>query len=69
MVMFISKIGKIIKESPFKREYIQKEIGISRNTLSSWCNGKTHPNAPELFSLAKLLGKKVDELYEWKKET
>ncbi|UAT29487.1 helix-turn-helix domain-containing protein [Bacillus badius] len=63
--MFISKIGKIIKESPFKREYIQKEIGVSRNTLSSWCMGKTHPNAPELFRLARLLERDVHDFYEW----
>ncbi|WP_108669563.1 helix-turn-helix transcriptional regulator [Peribacillus acanthi] len=62
-----SNIGKMIKGSPFKREYIQKELNVSRNTLSNWCTGKTHPSAPELFKLAELLGCKVDDLYETEK--
>ncbi|WP_231867544.1 helix-turn-helix transcriptional regulator [Bacillus badius] len=43
-------------------------MGISRNTLSNWCRGITHPPAPELFKLARLLEVKVDDLYEWEEE-
>lgn len=68
MNMLRSKIGVLIKQSPYKREFLQKEMGISRNTLSNWCTGKTHPTAPELFKLAKLLGVKVDKLYELEEE-
>lgn len=59
-----SKIGRYVKNSPFKREHIQKEMEVSRNTLTNWCSGKTHPDGPQLFKLAKLLGVKVDDLYE-----
>lgn len=38
--------------------------GISENTLSNWCTGKTYPKAPDLFKLAKLLKVQVDDLYE-----
>jgi transcriptional regulator with XRE-family HTH domain len=60
----ISKIGKIIDESPYKREYIRKKFDKSRNTISNWCTGKSYPTVPELFDLADLLGVKVDDLYE-----
>ncbi|WP_338030873.1 helix-turn-helix transcriptional regulator [Cytobacillus citreus] len=32
--------------------------------MSNWCTGNSYPSVPELFELAKLLGKNVDELYE-----
>lgn len=63
-----SKIGEIMKNSPYKRTYIEKQMEVSRNTLSNWCTGKTHPSAPELFKLAKLLEVKVDEMYEYEEE-
>lgn len=59
-----SKIGVIIDESPYKREYIRKHFNKSRNTISNWCTGRSYPTVPELFELAALLDKKVDELYE-----
>ncbi|PFP30104.1 transcriptional regulator [Bacillus sp. AFS073361] len=66
--MIISVIGDRIKESPYRREYISKHMGVSRNTLSNWCTGKTYPTAPQLFKLAELLDVKVDDLYEVKEE-
>jgi putative transcriptional regulator len=63
-----SKIGKIINESPYKREYIRKHFDKSRNTISNWCTGKSYPTVPELFELAALLGVKVDDLYEENKK-
>lgn len=66
--MLKSKIGLVIKQSPYKRAYIQERMQISRNTLSNWCRGVTHPPAPELFKLARLLEVKVDDLYEWEEE-
>jgi transcriptional regulator with XRE-family HTH domain len=59
-----SNIGKLINESPYKREYIRKYFNKSRNTISNWCTGKSYPTVPELFQLADLLEVKVDELYE-----
>jgi len=66
--MIISKIGKAIDESPYKREYIRKEFKKSRNTISNWCTGKSYPSVPELFKLAALLEKKIEDLYEWSEE-
>jgi transcriptional regulator with XRE-family HTH domain len=59
-----SKIGRLIDESPYKREYIRQHFKKSRNTISNWCTGKSYPIVPELFELAKLLGVWVDDLYE-----
>ena len=66
--MIISVIGDRIKESGYRRDFIEKHMGVSRNTLSNWCTGKTYPTAPQLFKLAELLSVKVDDLYKMKAE-
>lgn len=65
--MLKSKIGILLRTSKYRREYIQKELGISANTLSNWATGKTYPTVDKAFRLAKLLGVKVDDLYEEEK--
>ncbi|MBT2656600.1 helix-turn-helix transcriptional regulator [Bacillus sp. ISL-18] len=59
-----SKIGEIIKESPFKREYLEKYLEVSRNTLSNWCTGRTYPSVPQIIKLSKILNVKFEEMYE-----
>ncbi|HZH61772.1 MAG TPA: helix-turn-helix transcriptional regulator [Metabacillus sp.] len=66
--MIKSRIGKLMKESPYKREYIQKYMGVSSNTLSNWATTKTQPKVEDLYKLARLFGCKVDDLYEYKEE-
>lgn len=66
--MLISNIGILIKLSPYKREYIMKELDVSANTLSNWCTGKSIPSLEKAFKLAELLECKVDDLYEEKGE-
>ncbi|MDT0163814.1 helix-turn-helix transcriptional regulator [Bacillus sp. AG4(2022)] len=63
------KIGELVDQSPYKREYIRQQFNKSRNTISNWCTGKAYPSAVELFKLAKLLGVKVDDLYEEDKDS
>ncbi|MEH7275584.1 helix-turn-helix transcriptional regulator [Neobacillus vireti] len=66
--MYISNIGELIKQSPYKREYIMKKLGVSANTLSNWSTGRTLPSLDKAFQLADFLGVKVDDLYERKVE-
>ncbi|MFS0780113.1 helix-turn-helix domain-containing protein [Bacillus sp. 1P06AnD] len=63
-----NNFGKIFKDCPYKREYIQQYMGVSKTTLSNWVTGKTTPTVHDLFKLAKFLDKKVDEFYEWEEE-
>ncbi|WP_272031240.1 helix-turn-helix transcriptional regulator [Oceanobacillus kimchii] len=66
--MLISHIGELIKKSPYKREYIQDYMGVSRNTLSSWSSGKHTPKMEDAHKLADLLGVSVEDLYTYKKD-
>jgi putative transcriptional regulator len=65
--MVKNNLGKIIKESPYTREYIEKQLEVSRNTLSNWCTGRTYPSVPQLIKLSKLLEVKFEEIYEEEK--
>jgi transcriptional regulator with XRE-family HTH domain len=59
-----SNIGKLMDESPYKREFFQKRYKKTPNTISNWCTGRSKPSADELFDLAELLDCKVDDFYE-----
>lgn len=62
--MLKSRIGLLLRSSKYRREFIQKELGISKNTLSNWCSGKTYPTIDKAFRLAELLEVTVYDLYE-----
>ncbi|MGP9039837.1 helix-turn-helix transcriptional regulator [Cytobacillus kochii] len=66
--MLKSRIGILLRTSKYRREYIQKELGITANTLSNWCTGKTYPSIDKAFILAELLEVKVDDLYKVEKK-
>ena len=62
--MLKSKIGILLRTSKYRREFIQKELDISANTLSNWVAGKTYPTVDNAFKLAELLEVDVNDLYE-----
>ena len=62
--MLKSKIGMLLRTSKYRREFIQKELDISANTLSNWVSGKTYPTIDKAFKLAELLEVDVNDLYE-----
>lgn len=66
--MLVVLIGNWIKQSNYSRVEICKEFGISQNTLSNWCTGKTYPSIPQALKLAAMLNVKVDDLYVIKEE-
>lgn len=63
--MLKSNIGWLLKNSPIKREFIMKELGVSANTLSNWATGKAIPSLEKAFRLSRLLGVTVEDLYDW----
>lgn len=66
--MLESRIARLLRVSKYKREFIQNELGVSANTLSNWCTGKTYPTIDKAYRLAELLDVKVDDLYDYKEE-
>lgn len=62
--MLKSRIGILLRTSKYRREFIQKELGVSANTLTNWCSGNTFPTIDKAFKLADLLEVDINELYE-----
>ncbi|WP_017728468.1 helix-turn-helix domain-containing protein [Halalkalibacterium ligniniphilum] len=62
--MLRSKIGYWIDERGLQTKFIAKKLEVSETQVSKWKGGNAHPRVDKLFKLAKLLGVKVDELYE-----
>jgi putative transcriptional regulator len=66
--MVICFIGAYIKKSDYSRQEICDEFGISINTLSNWCTGKTYPSIPQMLKLAELLNVSISDFYKLKGE-
>ena len=62
--MIKCRIKMLVQQSKYKRSYIEKELGITANTLSNWCTGKTYPTMDMAYKLAELLEVDISQLYE-----
>ena len=62
--MIKPRIGKLLRVSKYRREFIIQELDISKNTLSNWIAGNTYPTIDKAFLLADLLEVSVNDLYE-----
>jgi transcriptional regulator with XRE-family HTH domain len=60
-----SRIGELIEAAGYKKKYIAQKLDISPTQLSNWISGRSYPPIEKAFKLAKMLGVKIDELYEW----
>ena len=56
-------IGKLIDDRGLKRKWVAEKVGVSDKQISNWVTGRSYPTAEKLFTLADLLGVKVDDLY------
>ena len=66
--MLKSNIGRLIDASPYKNEFIMKEMGISRNTLSNWRTGKALMSVEKAFKLSRILNVSVEEMFEYQED-
>lgn len=66
--MVVVLIGGWIRQSQYSRKELCEIFGITQNTLSNWCTGKTYPSVPNLLKLCQILNVKVEDLYKLKEE-
>lgn len=43
-------------------------MGVTANTLSNWSTGKSRPTIENAYKLSRLLGKAVEDLFEYVEE-
>jgi DNA-binding XRE family transcriptional regulator len=59
----ICKLEGYIKESGLRKDFIANKIGVSVRMLRKYEKGESLPPLDKAFTLADLLGVKVDDLY------
>lgn len=59
-------IDQIIKGKGLKKEYIAKQLGINKDTMTNWCKNRSMPKLDKAVELADLLEVDVNDLYERK---
>ena len=63
--MLKSKIKVILVENDIKQNELADKLGFKPQTLSSWITNTNTPTLNNAFKLAKELGCKVDDLWEY----
>lgn len=60
------RLGEILKNSRLKRKYTQEDIGeklgVSRQSISNWENGKTYPDIVSMIKLSDIYKISLDTL-------
>lgn len=58
------KVLKLRKKFNISQEQLGEQVGVTRQTISNWELGETHPNPEQLKLLSKTLNISIDELLE-----
>lgn len=64
--MLKSKIKVLLVENDIKQNELADKLGFKPQTLSSWITNTNTPTLNNAFKLAKELGCRVDDLWEYK---
>ena len=56
------RIREVIKEKKIQQKVLAELIGVSKVTVSYWCNNQTLPSIETLGSIAKVLEVRIADL-------
>jgi putative transcriptional regulator len=56
------RIREVIKEKKIQQKDLAELIGVSKVTVSYWCNNQTLPSIETLGSIAKVLEVRISDL-------
>jgi transcriptional regulator with XRE-family HTH domain len=56
------RIKEVIKEKKIQQKVLAELIGVSKVTVSYWCNNQTLPSIETLGSIAKVLNVRIADL-------
>lgn len=62
------KIKQARMSASLTQEDVAEKLGVSRQTISSWENGKSYPDVTSLFTLSDVYNVTVDSLVKGDKE-
>ncbi|MFO1442821.1 helix-turn-helix transcriptional regulator [Bacillus sp. Bva_UNVM-123] len=58
-----------LAELNIKQQDLCKKLGVTKQTLNAWVNGRATPTLEMSFKIANLLDCKVDDLFTYIEET
>lgn len=61
--MIKSKIKVRLAELEINQQDLSEKLGVTKQTMNSWVNGRSMPTLETAFKIAKLLDCKVDDLF------
>ena len=56
------------KELGFTQDYVAAELGLTRQTMSNWENGRSYPDIERIIRLSELYNLSLDELLKGDRE-
>ncbi|MBE2919383.1 helix-turn-helix transcriptional regulator [Anoxybacillus flavithermus] len=66
--MLKPKIKVRLAELNMKQQELSKKLGVTKQTLNSWVNGRSVPTLETSFRIAKYLNCKVDDLFVYEED-
>ena len=58
----ILKISEVLKNKNMLQKDLAEKLGVSKVTVSYWCNNQTTPSLETLGQIAKILKVKISDL-------
>jgi putative transcriptional regulator len=57
-----NRIAEVLAEKAISQNWLAENLGVTKQTVSSWCNQKNQPSFVHLYRIADLLEIDVREL-------
>ncbi len=58
----MTKLSEILKQRGIKQTWVAEKLGVSKQAVNNWVNGKHIPQSKYILKLAKLLEISIEEL-------
>ena len=58
----ILRLDEVLKEKHIQQKDLAQKLGVSKVSVSYWCNNQTNPSIDTLLNIAKELNVKISEL-------
>jgi putative transcriptional regulator len=56
------RIKELLKQKKIKQQELANRLGVSKVTVSYWCNNQTNPSLETLRNIAQILKVKIADL-------
>jgi putative transcriptional regulator len=59
----VLRLDEVLKEKHIQQKVLANMLGVSKVSVSYWCNNQTNPSIITLLKIAKILEIKVADLF------